>query len=576
VRNGLVIGRLLVGAAAALVAATAWLGGLLVPLEDASVDARFGLRRTAPVTDIVVVGIDEHSITELGVWPFRRRLHAKAVDRLREAGARAIVYDVQFTEPSPRPADDLALFRAIGRAGGATLATSTSDSRGRTDVLGGDDLLAEIDSRAAAANFTTARGGVIRRYPERIGRLPSIATATAERVTGRRLPASAFSDDSAWIDFRGGPFPKVSFEALLAGRVPRAALRDKIVVIGSTAPSLQDRHPTATSGGDTMAGAEVQANAIWTSMHGNPLRDAPPAVTLLAIVLLGLAVPALSLRLRPLITLAAAVALAAASAVAAQLAFDAGVVAVVTGPLLALALGTVGTVVAGYAREARRRQRAAAYGRALEREVEARTRELKVTQLEVLERLSLAAEQRDNETGSHLRRMSRMCGELARAAGLSEAQAEEIRQASLLHDVGKIGVADRILHKQGPLTPEELAAMRRHTTIGAEMLAGSSSPLLRIAEVVARTHHERWDGTGYPAGLRGEAIPLAGRIAAICDVYDALVDERPYKPAWPVDQALAHIQAQRGLHFDPRLTDVFLRFMRAEHIPAARPLADAA
>jgi response regulator RpfG family c-di-GMP phosphodiesterase len=578
VRNGVVIGRLLVGAAAALIAAAAWLGGLLGPLEDASVDARFGLRTTAAVTDVVVVGIDERSITELGVWPFRRRLHAQAVDRLRQAGARTIVYDVQFTEPSPQPEDDVALFEAIGRAGGATLATSTSDSQGRTRVLGGDDVLAEIDSRAAATNFATAHGGVIRRYPRRIGRLSSIAVVTTARVTGRTLPASAFSGDTAWIDFRGGPgtFPTVSFADLLSGRVPRAALRDKIVVIGATAPSLQDRHPTATSGDDTMAGAEVQANAIWTAMHGNPLRDVPPLVTALAIALLGLAVPALSLRLRPLVTLSAAAALAVLTAVAAQLAFGAGLVAVVTAPLLALAVGTVGTVVAGYALEARRRQRAAAYGRALEREVEARTRELRATQLEVLERLSLAAEQRDDETGAHLRRMSRMCGELARAAGLSEPEAEEIRRASLLHDVGKIGVADSILHKQGPLTPEELAAMRRHTTIGAEMLAGSSSPLLRIAEVVARTHHERWDGTGYPAGLRGEDIPLVGRIAAICDVYDALVDERPYKPAWPVAQAIAHIQAQRGRHFDPGLTDVFIELVDAERAPDARPLADAA
>jgi len=128
-----------------------------------------------------------------------------AVDRLRRAGARAIVYDVQFTEPSPRAADDLALYQAIGRAGGATLATSTSDARGRTNVLGGDDLLARIHSRAAAANFTTARGGVIRRYPERIGRLPGIAVVAAARVTGRRLPAAAFEGGSAWIDFRGGP-----------------------------------------------------------------------------------------------------------------------------------------------------------------------------------------------------------------------------------------------------------------------------------------------------------------------------------------------------------------------------------
>jgi CHASE2 domain-containing sensor protein len=568
---GYVTGRLLAGVAATLVASVAWLSGALAPLENASVDARFGLRHTPPVTDIVVVGIDERSISELGVWPFRRLRHAQAVDRLRRAGARTIVYDVQFTEPSPLPDDDLALYDAIGRAGGATLATSRSDSRGRTDVLGGDDLLARVHSRAAAADFTTARGGVIRRYPHRIGRLPSIAVVAAARVSGRPLPASAFEDGSAWIDFRGGPgaVPRISFVDLLAGRVPRERLRGKIVVVGATAPTLQDRHATATSGGETMSGPEVQANAIWTALHGNPLRDPPPWLALVAITLLGLAVPLASLRLHPLLTLVAACGLAVGAAIAAQVAFEHGVVVAVAGPLLALGLGTLGTFVAGYALEARRRRHAAAYGRALEREVAARTRELRETQLEVLQRLSQAAEHRDNETGAHLKRMSRLCGLLARAAGASEPEAEQIERASLLHDLGKIGIADEILHKPGKLTAEERATMQRHTTIGSELLAGSSSPLLRTAEAIARTHHERWDGTGYPARLRGEDIPLPGRIAAICDVYDALRTERPYKPAWTLDAALDYIETERGRHFDPRLVDAFLSLMCDE---GSRPL----
>src|SRR5439155_11106632 len=150
---------------------------------------------------------------------------------------------------------------------------------------------------------------------------------------------------------------------------------------------------------------------------------------------------------------------------------------------------------------------------------------------EVLQRLSAAAEHRDDETGLHLHRMSRLCGQLARASGLSEPEAEEIEQASLLHDVGKIGIPDEILHKPGKLTDAERALMQTHTTIGAQLLADSASPLLRTAEAIARTHHERWDGGGYPEGLSGEEIPLAGRIAAICDVFDALMTERPYKRA---------------------------------------------
>jgi len=157
--------------------------------------------------------------------------------------------------------------------------------------------------------------------------------------------------------------------------------------------------------------------------------------------------------------------------------------------------------------------------------------------------------------------MSRLCGLLARAIGLSEPRAEEIEQASLLHDVGKIAIPDHILHKPGKLTPDERAAMQRHATIGADLLSGSSSQLLRTAENIARTHHERWDGTGYPARLRGNAIPLPGRIAAICDVYDALLTERPYKRAWTVEATLEHIAAERGRHFDPDLVDAFLALM---------------
>jgi CHASE2 domain-containing sensor protein len=559
---------MLAGAAASLVAAGATLGGALAPLENASVDARFAVRHTAPVTDIVIVGIDDQSIRTVGNigWPFRRMYHARAVDRLRTAGVRQIIYDVQFTEESARPTDDLALFDAIGRAGGATLATTSSQADGSTDVLGGDENLAQINSRAAAADLLNHQGAVIRRYPARAGRLASIAVVAAERISGRRLPASAFDGDRAWIDFRGGldAFATVSFADLLAGRVPRDRLRGKIVLVGSTAPTLQDSHATATSGRAEMPGVEVQAHALWTALHGNPLRDAPPWLAFVAIALLGLAVPLASLRLRPLVTLGFAVGLAALAAVAAQVAFAHGVVVAVVGPLLALTLGTLGTFIIGYALEGRRSRRADAYGRTLELEVAARTRELRTTQLEVLQRLSQAAEQRDNETGLHLKRMSLLCGRLARAAGLAEPAAEEIQQASLLHDIGKIGIPDEILHKPGRLTDDERAVMQRHTTIGAELLVGSSSQLLRTAESIARTHHERWDGTGYPAGIVGEAIPLAGRIAAICDVYDALLTERPYKAAWTVDEALAHIEAERGRHFDPSLVDCFAALVRAE------------
>jgi CHASE2 domain-containing sensor protein len=552
---------LVAGLVAVLVAGGLSLSGLLDRFEDGSVDLRFGVRDVPAPTDIVVVGIDEASIERVGVWPFRRVKHAQVVDRLRRAGARAIVYDVQFTEPSPRPEDDLALFDALDRAGGAILATGTSDARGRTNVLGGDENLAEINSRAAAANLPSDHGGVIRRYPRRVVRLDSMATATAARLTGRELRASAFDErGEARIDYRGPPgtFPAYAFADVLDGRVPERALQGKIVIVGATAATLQDAHATPTSGSSQMSGPEVEANAIWTALHGNPLRDAPGWIGLACLVLLGLVVPLLRLRLGLAGTLICAAALAAAAVVGAQLAFERGWIVPLVAPLLALGLGTLGTVAAGYAAEYSVRRSMTRYSARLEAEVAARTEELRETQVEVITRLSQAAESRHEETGAHLERMSRLCARLGLAAGLSEREAEELRLAALLHDVGKIGIPDAILGKPGELTEEEWDVMRAHTAVGAAILAGSRSSLIQTAEVIARTHHERWNGTGYPQGLRGEEIPLAGRIAAVCDVFDALITPRSYKPAWSLDRVLAHLTDERGRHFDPALVDLFL------------------
>jgi len=174
------------------------------------------------------------------------------------------------------------------------------------------------------------------------------------------------------------------------------------------------------------------------------------------------------------------------------------------------------------------------------------------------QRLAAATESRDQETGMHLERISRMCERMGLAMGMTPTEAETLRNASLLHDVGKIGVPDAILLQPGALSPEDRELMRRHTTVGAELLSGSDSPVMRMAEEIARTHHERWDGKGYPAGLAGEAIPLSGRICAVCDVFDALLSDRPYKEPWPVPEALDQLRSERGKHFDPAVVDTFL------------------
>lgn len=176
---------------------------------------------------------------------------------------------------------------------------------------------------------------------------------------------------------------------------------------------------------------------------------------------------------------------------------------------------------------------------------------------EALRRLALAAELRDPETARHLERMSRYSAALARVAGLPEEACELLRLASPMHDVGKIGIPDDVLLKDGIFTPEDRAVMERHALIGYELLAGSSSPLLQLAAVVALNHHERVDGSGYPNRARGDDIPIEGRIVAIADVFDALTSQRRYKRALSIDEAREVMERDRGAHFDSRLLDLF-------------------
>jgi putative two-component system response regulator len=193
----------------------------------------------------------------------------------------------------------------------------------------------------------------------------------------------------------------------------------------------------------------------------------------------------------------------------------------------------------------------------LEQDVADRTRDLELAQLEMLDRLALAGEFRDDATQEHARRIGRSCAVIAAAIGLPSSDVERLSRAAQLHDIGKIGVPDAILLKSGRLTDSEFEQVKMHTVIGAQMLSGSSSPILRLAEEIALTHHERWDGCGYPNGLRGTSIPLSGRIVAIADVFDALCHERPYKRAWPVAQAVNEIVQHAGRDFDPALVSAF-------------------
>jgi putative two-component system response regulator len=187
--------------------------------------------------------------------------------------------------------------------------------------------------------------------------------------------------------------------------------------------------------------------------------------------------------------------------------------------------------------------------------------DLRIAREETILRLARAAEFRDDETAAHLQRMSHYCYLLGKKRHLDEYTCEMLRIASPMHDVGKIGIPDHILLKPGRLTPDEYSIMKQHAEIGYQILQGSESPLVKLAANIAHTHHEKWDGSGYPRGLQGDAIPVEGRIAAVADVFDALTSERPYKKAWPLEDAVALLERGRGMHFDPELVELFLGSM---------------
>jgi putative two-component system response regulator len=223
------------------------------------------------------------------------------------------------------------------------------------------------------------------------------------------------------------------------------------------------------------------------------------------------------------------------------------------------------------------------YNEKLEERVRERTKDLEETRQEVIQRLGRAAEYRDNETGQHVLRMSHYSARLAKELGMNDMECYLIQLTSPMHDIGKIGIPDGILLKPGPLTEDERKIMETHTTIGGEILGGGKSELIKMAETIALTHQEKWDGTGYPKGLKKEEIPLVGQITAICDVFDAITSKRPYKEEHPIEQALEFISSQSGKHFDPHLVKVFQqivpdlkkikeKFSQEENLQPALPL----
>lgn len=340
---------LAVGLAMTGFAFVAYATNLLRPLELDSVDARFGLRGTQPTPDdFVVVEIDAATFIALQKqWPFPRSLHAQVIDKLRAGRARAIAYDVQFSEPT-EVKEDNALIEAVARAGNVVLATTEVDDAGRGNVFGGADLR-PFNTRAANALLPPDPGSVMRRATFSVDGLESLSVATAEVALNHQIPPKPASD-SQWIDFRGPPgtFRTVSFSDVLNGTVPTSTFRNRIVVVGPSAPSLHDVHATPTSRDELMSGPELQANAIWTVVHGYPLKSASPLLVALLIALFGFLAPVASLRLSFVTTILLPVTVGVAFTVATQLGFEQGTVVPFTYPMAALLLSTVGAVGTHY------------------------------------------------------------------------------------------------------------------------------------------------------------------------------------------------------------------------------------
>jgi adenylate cyclase len=353
----------LVGLMTAALAVIAYLTEVLREPELDSVDARFAVRGVDdPPPDLAVVGVDDVTFGDLQEqWPFPRRLHARVIDRLVDDGARVIAYDVQFTEPT-NLRDDNALIRAIGRAterGEVVLATTEVGREGRTNVLGGDALVRQLGALVGNGNLVTDHGGVVRQLPYSLQRLRSFGVIAAEAPGDLAADPEEFDGNRAWIDYHGPPgtVEAVPFSRVLSGRFERGTFTDRFVVVGTTAPSLQDVHPTSVGGEELMSGPEIQANAISTVRAGFPLKGPPRSVDLLLILLFAALTPVAALALSPLRGLAISVGAALAYIVVVQLGFNAGLVLPLVLPLAAVGLSAAGTVTVHYVTAAIERRR---------------------------------------------------------------------------------------------------------------------------------------------------------------------------------------------------------------------------
>lgn len=587
----------------------------LAPLSNSVYDRLLrSLPARAPAANVAIVDVDERSLSALGQWPWRRDVVARLIDRLRGEGAAAIAMDIIFAETDRNgPGMDRALADVL-RGGrvvlGYGLTFEAAPGAHRACVLHpislavtqppGDTLeeplfhatgaicnLPMLDASVAASGFLNAApdaDGILRRVPllvELDGRVyPSLAVAAVAAATGARdmalrianVNAAEFTLDDRVvpIDGKGNlllryrgkkrTFPYFSAADVLERQLPAGALRGKIVFVGTTA--LGTREVVATPLDTLFAGVEVQATVADNLLAQDFIRRSALGASLESLIALalGAAIAAAAARLGVGLGLAAtAASLGAVWSAAAWLLSSRGVFISPLIPTAAM-VGAVAAVTLAKVTVERRRADTA-------------SRDKTAAQRLMVQALLSLTEVRDAETGRHSRRTQQYARLLAEQlaihpefrAYLTRERIDLLSSLAPLHDIGKVGVPDQVLNKPGALTPAEQVEMRRHPELGRDVILKAESRVgvrddatLEMAKDIVYTHHERWDGGGYPQGLRGAAIPVAGRVMAVVDVYDAVHARSLYRECRSHDETVAFIVSGKGTHFDPVVVDAFL------------------
>ncbi len=559
---------LIVGALLSIASA----GDLFHSLRLKSTDFLHG--DTPPAEEIIIVAIDNASVAAYGSWPWEDQYHALLLKKLTQA--RVVGTDILFDE-----VDDSNFTRAVHDTNNVILAEiALLPKKTEAGIISAEEILTpppELDAAALGKGLVNAipdSDGVIRKVPLLIKEKGTLNEALSLQLLRRyfNIPAKekTYQDANtlhlgsleipvdAWgrmtIRYIGEPdtFQAVSYKDVIDGIFSPSFFKDKIVLIGQmNLTGGSDLHETPTTSGNArMSGVEIQANILQTILKENFLRPENKSIVILSIFLMSVLGGVILFRLRFRWGIPALFLVEFTYIICAFFAFDRGILLDLLYPSLSLGISYVTAISVDNIR--------------LFKDLKTKHKDLLRTYNTTLQGWAHALELRDYETSGHTERVTTMAVELAKSMGLSKEEIVHIRRGAILHDIGKIGIPDRILLKKDKLTDEEWETMRQHPLYGYEMLL--PIPFLKPALDIVICHHERWDGNGYPNALKGEEIPLAARIFSVVDVWDALTSKRPYHEAMPKDQVLSIIEEEAGTHFDPKVVAAFSKYIRKKHL----------